>query len=498
MDDKNRLGMRILVVALVLGILGDTLLRGIPWGINFALWALMLVAFAAALGWRTRTFKAGGRWLLLPLLLFPITFAWRDSTSLQLLDVLALLVAFSILVLRAQGGPVLSAGLAHYLAGSVIAGLNTLFGPLILMFGEIKWREVSSGRFSGNWLAVARGALLAIPPLLVFGGLLMSADAVFESWTKELFAIDFEVLLSHTFLALFLAWIVSGYARGALVGNELSLTAGHRLPRLSLGAAETGVVLGSLNLLFLGFVIVQFRYFFGGASLVQVTPGLTYSEYARSGFFELLTVVTLVLPLLLGLHWLLRKDNPQNERLFRFLGGGQLILLGVIMASAFQRMWLYQQEYGLTEQRLYPTAFMGWLAVVFVWFALTVLRGHRERFAFGAMVAGFALIAALHLLNPDALIVRVNAARGARGREFDAYYATQLSADAVPELIAALPNLPPNERCQVAGRLVTSWTEEKLLDWRTWNYSRARAVDLVQENVETLHRMACRKMPGRD
>ena len=71
----------------------------------------------------------------------------------------------------------------------------------------------------------------------------------------------------------------------------------------------------------------------------------------------------------------------------------QIALLFVIMASAFERMRLYQAEYGLSEQRLYPTAFMGWLAVVFVWFCLTVLRGHRERFAFGAMVAGFLLIA---------------------------------------------------------------------------------------------------------
>ncbi len=182
----------------------------------------------------------------------------------------------------------------------------------------------------------------------------------------------------------------------------------------SLGAIETGVMLGLLDLLFLAFVAVQVRYFFGGSALVQATTGLTYAEYARSGFFELVAVAALVLPFLLFVHWLLRPDDARGQRAFRWLAGAQIALLFVIMASAFERMRLYQAEYGLSEQRLYPTAFMGWLAVVFVWFCLTVLRGHRERFAFGAMVAGFLLIATLHVVNPDALIARTNMAR-ARG-----------------------------------------------------------------------------------
>ena len=101
------------------------------------------------------------------------------------------------------------------------------------------------------------------------------------------------------------------------------------------------------------------------------------------------------------------------------------------MASATQRMRLYQSEYGQTELRLYVTAFMAWLALVFVWFALTVLRDRRERFAFGALLSAFGLIAALHVLNPDAAIVRANAALARAGHSFDVDYALSLSADAV-------------------------------------------------------------------
>ena len=88
----------------------------------------------------------------------------------------------------------------------------------------------------------------------------------------------------------------------------------------------------------------------------------------------------LVLPLLLGADALFRRTRPPHERLFRLLAGVLLLLLAVVMASALQRMRLYEHEYGLTELRIYVTGVILWLGAVFVWFGLTVLRGHRRRF----------------------------------------------------------------------------------------------------------------------
>jgi hypothetical protein len=154
----------------------------------------------------------------------------------------------------------------------------------------------------------------------------------------------------------------------------------------------------------------------------------------------------------------------------------------VIMASALQRMGLYQLGFGMTELRFYTTAFMLWLGVVLVWLAATVLRGRRNRFAFGALVSALAGVALLNRVDPDAVIVRANVGRIAVGRSFDPGYVTVLSADAVPALVEALPLMSAAQRSVVAKAVLAKWAPARETDWREWNCSRARAFEAAVES----------------
>jgi uncharacterized membrane protein YvlD (DUF360 family) len=175
-------------------------------------------------------------------------------------------------------------------------------------------------------------------------------------------------------------------------------------------------------------------------------------------------------------------------------------LLFVVVASALYRMRLYTGEFGLTELRFYTTAFMFWISAVLLWFVPTVLRGRRDRFAFGALVTGFAAILIINAINPDALIARTNIARLEEGKRFDAYYLTTISADAAPVLSDALPEIgdrrlsPEYARVMPSGgdKIVEGPTLERELldhwdagntDWRTWNLGRWRA-DKLAANYE--------------
>src|SRR5215210_1935102 len=112
------------------------------------------------------------------------------------------------------------------------------------------------------------------------------------------------------------------------------------------------------------------------------------------------------------------------------------------MISATQRLLLYTGNlgYGLTSARLYPMAFMIWLALVFMWFALTVLRGAREQFAWGALWLALFMVGTLHVFNPDDFIVRTNVRLMQQGRSFDSFYVVNLSDDATPALLETLPS----------------------------------------------------------
>jgi len=504
MNEHTKLGLKILAGAALLGALGDGLLRVMPWGLNITVWAAALAATVLALGpSRKEALEGGGYWLLVPAAFFSACFAWHDSPLLKILNIFALIITLSLLMLRAQGKELRHAGLVEFALGSFITVVDAMLSPVILLLKDIDWKELRSHRASRPALAVGRGILFSIPPILLFGGLFVAADPVFEDIVKNTLHLSFPELLSHCFLAAFFAWIVGGFLRGMLFGKEADLAAASAPSLPTLGITETSIVLGLVDILFFAFVLVQLRYFFGGSELVLKTTGLTYADYARRGFFELVAVAMLVLPLLLFLHWLLRKDKPNHERIFRGLAGVQILLLFVIMASALERMRLYEQEYGLTELRLYTTAFMGWLAIVFIWFALTILRGNRKPFAFGALIAGYALIAALQAVNPDALIARTNTARALEGHKFDAGYAGWLSADAVPTLLQALPHLGPtalssDDRCKLSTRILNHWAAREENDWRTWSLARAQAKQAVRENESELRAMACPAANGPD
>lgn len=254
----------------------------------------------------------------------------------------------------------------------------------------------------------------------------------------------------------------------------------------TLGRVETIIILGLVDLLFLAFVVFQLPYLFGGMDLVQTTPDLKLADFARRGFGELVAVAFLVLPLLLASHWLLRRDERRNETIFRVLAGVQIGLLFVIMASAMQRLVLLTGElgYGWTTVRFYPMVVMIWLAVVFVWFGWTVLRGRRNNFAWGALWSAIVILAATNLMNPDDFIARKNIQLMQQGREYDAWYHTyQLSDDAVPALIESLPVMNAEDACSTKralyDRLVDARGEG---DVRSLNWSRESAFRLLESN----------------
>jgi hypothetical protein len=220
---------------------------------------------------------------------------------------------------------------------------------------------------------------------------------------------------------------------------------------------------------------------------------MTYAEYARRGFFQLVTVVAIVLVLLLLADWILDRRTPDADRRFRAAGWTLVALLGVLMASALQRMVLYVSFYGLSDTRLYATAGMAWVGVALAWFGWTILRGRRARFGVGLLVLSAGWIAALNVINPEAVVVRINLVRAIEGREFDSQYHASLSADAIPALLKAAEHLPAATCADLMHRLGPRWVSSlrQEHDWRSWTLPIDRAERLAGHSEEVLLHQHC-------
>ena len=488
------------LTALALGVLGDYLLRADKPGLGFGLWvAAIVLALELLSRQRGHEWTPAQRLLVVPILFFGEAIAWRDSELLILLNVAAGILAAAVLSAALYCGDAwdaTTARLRDYIEACVDTWLGAAGGAVPLVLAANAERTPGALTERGRIArAVARGLALALPLLLLFGALLVSADPVFARLVSDVLSFDLANVLSHVFLTLVLAWPVAGWLRGTLLTRTTIIT-GPRPAGFSLGLVEIASVLGALDALFAAFVGVQARFMFGGDALVRATAGMTYAEYARRGFFELVWVVLLALPVILVSHAMLRRESPRAERVWRWLVGVMLVLLGVIAASAMLRMRAYVDAYGLTPDRVYASTFMAWLAIVFVWLALTVVRGHPRRFAIGALVSGWAVLALLDLAGPDAVVARANLSRLRDTGKLDGPHLATLGAEAVPYTLAALPLVSPEARCAMANTLVDRWHDRPAGDWRGWNRSRAQARELVGARIAELKALPCASATG--
>jgi hypothetical protein len=461
--------------------LGDLLLRVTPVGAAVSLWILTLATATIVL--RPRLAALGASYPVIPLVVaavYGLGFAWRDSLALQSLFGTAAFLAVATAFLDRPS----RAGVApHAIAPSAAVASGALAMPLIL--SRARSRDRVGGR-PGLRVAVA-GVLLAALPLLVFGRLFAAADPLFARYASDLVE-SLDAAAGHLAWIVALAWVVAGLLAGLALARfpaDLEL----RPPRAAIGDALI-VALALVLALFAAFLGVQARALVGGHAFVEAEVGLSYAEYARQGFFQLLACAAIALPLLLGADWAVGPSHPRRRRVVVLCLALVAAVLAVL-ASAAWRMALYVEAYGLTELRVYAWAIMAWLAVAFLAFALAAARGSRERFALHALAAAGAYVLALGFVDPPAAIVRYNLARADRSESgFDARYASSLGADAVPALLEDLASLAPEPRCEIAVSLLAASRAGGDEDWRSFNVSRSRARDLLAASAGELEATA--------
>jgi hypothetical protein len=514
---------RLLLAALALGVCADQLFYGRWLGVSAPLFvSLGLAALAHLAAAEERAATRANWWLGGAALFFALCLAWRDAPALIVLNLLAALGLLTLLAANYRGDSLARLPGIRALAQLFVAPIEIGLRPAPLVIhsaGQIRIEHDQTRRL----LPVGRGLALATPAVACFTVLLMAADSVFASYVTQLFSLelpfDVPTLIGHLALTALIGWGCCGGLLAALASDTRSSFAGaiesmfgglaglvyaaparesieelpsegetQRLvipkrPLLSLGWVEALTVLVSVDLLFGSFMAIQGAYFFGGLNTLDRT-GMTFAEYARRGFFELLAVACLALGMLCALAVAARRETRAQRRGFNAASAALIVLVLGLVASAHQRMWLYEEAYGYTQLRLYTHGFMIWLALVLGLFLLALLRERPRLFVLGGFGSALVFLALLNIANPDAMIVRENIARYQAGGDIDAYYLSRLSADATPDLVAALALLPADARLTISRALEDQHRQlaEAAAEqgWPSWQLGRARAVAAIK------------------
>lgn len=479
------------LAVLLLGLSFDILFWKKSPGISFPIFIFLclLAGFSIIAGAGLRPARAS--LLLVPPIIFTaIMFAVRLEPMTAFLTAAMTLFLMAILALTYLGGNWPWYSLPDYVVRFALLAYSMLARGGMYIFETFRHqsREDAVSRMRSIW-PVLRGILIALPILIILTALLASADLVFSQRLgdiADIFKLDKvpEYILRGVII-LSVAYLLAGAVlHAAIKSRDGSHVLGDKPVRQFLGFTEAVIVMGGVVALFAVFVAIQFQYFFGGEKNINL-DGLTYAEYARRGFGELLAVAVFSLLLLIVLSLFSRRGNKQRRIIFSVLGAGLVVLVLVILASALQRMLLYEDAYGFSRLRTYTHVFMIWLGVLLVAvMILEILQRHRI-FALAAVLASLGFVVTLSVINVDGLIAHRNIERAINGQELDIIYLESLSDDAVPTVADAFrtQTIPPPLHDDLGKVLAHYDSHRRGTDdsWQSYNLSSSRANSVLEE-----------------
>lgn len=481
--------------AAVLGIVHNVLFYDQSLGINFFLFAALILV----LGWGlSKTFgknvQRSAYVVALPLLFFAGMVFVRSSALLTFFNVIAVILLLGVIV-RSQTEKSLREFLPlDYLKILLLPFkfIKPFFRVLFTFFAEISGMR-KMVKEHPRMYEIVRGTSMALIALVVFVFLFSRADSSFNALVDWVFS--FHVNLNAEVVARFVLFGFTTAFFMGVFGYMFKQDHEHKVivkeEKRPFGALEIKILLGSINALFFGFIILQTAHFFGGVSNI-LSEGITYAEYARKGFFELVLVAILSYAIITTVEKNIIKNGVSHFRSFKFLSVILVTQVVVILVSAFTRLSLYEDAYGFTTIRLYSHAFMVWLAVILFLLARHILTGEqRSRFTTQVFVCIILLLTSMNLINPDAFIAKKNLVRYHQTGNIDTDYLANLSTDAVPYTVELLSD-PSSEIALKFGKEL-SWARyrsgERFIDERGWpsfQISRAKAKEVLAPYTEFL------------
>ena len=452
-------------------LLVDTLLFHGP---TAGLTAAVFAWYALLLAWLGPGFllPPSSRVLFLFDLFLGLTFALGSNWYFRLWNLLALLVLLPLHALSVTGR------LPWWRPAMLWERLRLLFRGL---FGRLSapFAVLTAGKRAKDsrraW-TVAAGVCGALALVALLLPVLASADALFAAATEGLRSF---IRLHFTTALWELLWglVLTPFVFGLLVSlRSPGPDTAAKAPKTD--SLAFVLVLAALNLLYLLFLGVQSAGLFGGPDYLAAR-GISYADWARGGFFQMVGVTVLNLAVLLPALTLSRREG-QAWKVLRLLSAVLAAESLVLLASACWRMTLYVTAYGLSFKRLMTYWGMAMMALLLL---AALYKTRRPDFAFCRATFPLALAGwlVINCVPTDYLVAKNQVDRYLSG-ESAAIDAEYLLYDLSYDTLSQLERLDGNLICQdwrnggqrrlsvlISQRRAEAAAE--CADWHTWSLS---------------------------
>lgn len=447
--------------ALFLGVMADLLLFGKEPGISFFIFIAMMVALSLIITrkYEKKITKTQMLFLAFSLILSVEVFL-RSNPFLTFFSVIGSLYLLLLTGILSEEENFFNSRIIRFISAPIIFIINSFKSSASFISRPECLLENQEKIGSNEFRSVIKGVIMALPLLLVLGWFLYSADMIVQAYVNKLFDVFYIKINFQSAARILIVFVISYILIGVfgkITAKKTIETLEEKInPKKSTGFIESMTVMSLVETLFLAFISIQFFYLFGGKNYVWgLDTYVTYSEYAKNGFSELIFVAVISFLLIYTIDKTSKIETSKEKKTFKFLSAALFTEISIILFSALRRLLLYVDGYGLTLSRFLAFAVLFWIFSIFLLILYKIfLEKKNSVFIFMAFSLTVAVWIGINILNPDAFIARANIERTAEGKNIDPFYFTSLSDDAVPEIVKIFKlNINNETKENIASRL---------------------------------------------
>lgn len=399
-------------------------LSGITFPICIGLTIVFAVLFMKKINYRIMKHSAP---YLAGMILLGISSAFTTSFFMHFFNIIGILLLFMVFMIHQFYNDYVWNFPAYLKRILILIGTTVQSVPYPYWHGGWFLSKNKDDRRNNTLIAIVTGFLVAMGILCVTLPLLLHSDIMFSKlFGRILDYINFSTVfwVSLTFIAGFTlpySFFTAIARYNFPEGKERKM----RFFDPVIGITFTSII----SLIYLVYCAIQIMYLFMGMR-IGLPEHVTYAQYARGGFWELLFVSIINFIMILLCMYLFR-ENIVLKVILTVMCGCTFVM---IVSSAY-RMIMYVREYNLTFLRILVLWFLIVLALIMMGMVISIYKKRFPLFHYIVAVVGVMYIG-FSYSRPDVIVAKYDISQWKESRKEDLYYLMYgtMSIDAAPEI----------------------------------------------------------------